>query len=56
MTALCPVSCLFETMLGNATAVPPVPAMAKEEVVQPFMDSFKPVGEGGCPDARPAAR
>ena len=27
VTALRPVSCLFETMLGNSSATPPVPAM-----------------------------
>ena len=31
VTALCPVSCLFETMLGNHSAVPiPYPAPSSE--------------------------
>jgi hypothetical protein len=53
VTALCPVMCLFSTMLGNRTAN--IPPMEKNDVVQPFVDAFKPVAEGGCPDARPAA-
>ena len=27
--------------------------MDKADVVAPFVGSFKPVAEGGCPDARP---
>jgi hypothetical protein len=47
VTALCPVMCLFSTMLGNRTAN--IPPMEKNDVVQPFVDAFKPVAEGGCP-------
>merc|ERR1712166_775472 len=39
-SALCPVRCLFKTMLeGNTSAG--IAAMTQQEVVQPFLSAFK---------------
>lgn len=50
VTALCPVSCLFKTIMGNTTEgrVP----MSKAQVVQPFVNAFAPHAQGGCPSPR----
>ena len=48
VTALCPVSCLFTTMLGNKTAG--VPGLSKQEVIAPFVNAFADPEQGGCPD------
>ena len=48
-TAQCPVSCLFETMIGDpATGRKP---LTKEEVVAPFEAAFDEPAAGGCADA-----
>ena len=52
-TSLCSVSCLFTTMLGNATLG--TKPLTKEQVVQPFIDAFELESEGGCPDAVPSS-
>ena len=51
----CFLGCLFETLLGNATATPKVPAMTREEIMDPFVAAFGPPSKGGCPDAKPKA-
>ena len=48
VTALCPVSCLFTTMLGNKTTG--VPGLSKQEVIAPFVHAFDDPEKGGCPD------
>ena len=49
-TAFCPVSCLFDTILGNKSEgrAP----LTKEEIVSPYLGAFRPVAEGGCPSPR----
>ena len=47
-TALCPVSCLFETMIGNPTTGRK--PLTKEEVVSPFEAAFDDPSQGGCAD------
>ena len=37
VTALCPVSCLFETMLGNHSAVPTLRRLAKRRILDTMM-------------------
>jgi len=47
-SSACYLSCLFETMLGNATQG--LKPMTKIELVEPFVTAFRaPVHEGGCP-------
>jgi hypothetical protein len=48
VTALCPVSCLFTTMLGNKTTG--APGLSKQEVIAPFLHAFDDPEKGGCPD------
>eukprot|EP01052_Picozoa_sp_SAG31_P012874 SAG31_NODE_762_length_12275_cov_14.077119_9_plen_710_part_00 len=45
-TALCAVSCLFETMIGDPTTGRA--ALTKEEVVAPFEAAFDEPSQGGC--------
>jgi hypothetical protein len=45
----CPVSCLFETIVGDPTTGRA--ALTKEEVVEPFTAAFDAAAAGGCPDA-----
>eukprot|EP00658_Telonema_sp_P-2_P061336 TRINITY_DN50042_c0_g1_i1.p1 TRINITY_DN50042_c0_g1~~TRINITY_DN50042_c0_g1_i1.p1 ORF type:complete len:396 (-),score=75.78 TRINITY_DN50042_c0_g1_i1:425-1612(-) len=47
-TTACWLDCLFETMLGNASAG--VPAMDRNQLVSPFLAAFLPPEQGGCPD------
>lgn len=46
MSSACYLHCLFDTMVGNATATPPVPAMPAADIIAPFTAAFKP---DGCP-------
>lgn len=49
-TAFCPVSCLFDTILGNRSEgrAP----LTKEQVVKPYLEAFRAPAEGGCPSPR----
>ena len=49
-TAFCPVSCLFDTILGNQSEGRD--PLTKEQIVAPYLDAFKPFVEGGCPSPR----
>ncbi len=52
ITSACFLSCLYETLLGNSSAAPPVPPMTREAIMAPFVRSFesKDGASGGCPD------
>lgn len=47
-TAPCPVHCLFNIILGNASMG--LKPMTKEELIAPFEAAFAPEQQGGCPD------
>ena len=49
ITSTCFIACLFQTMLGNSTVSPPIPMMSTDAIVKPFVDSFLPLAQGGCP-------
>ena len=49
VSALCPVRCLFSTMLqGNKSAG--VAAMTQQDVVRPLLTAFNLPSDGGCPN------
>ena len=49
-TTPCFLRCLFETMVGNATAAPPVHATPPSVIERAFESAF---AEGGCPEVKP---
>lgn len=49
----CWINCLFETIVGNATATPPVPSMQKAELIGAFEGAFADEAEGGCAELPP---
>lgn len=38
----CYIQCLFETLVGNKSAVPPVPATSKDLIIDAFEAAFDP--------------
>eukprot|EP01045_Picozoa_sp_COSAG04_P037647 COSAG04_NODE_9717_length_837_cov_1.300813_1_plen_81_part_10 len=46
-SSLCPTSCIFNTILGNATLG--IESMTREEVRQPLEDAFLGPGAAGSP-------
>jgi hypothetical protein len=48
-TAPCPVHCLFNVVLGNASMG--LKPMTRQELVAPFEAAFAPMQQGGCPGA-----
>eukprot|EP01052_Picozoa_sp_SAG31_P029752 SAG31_NODE_2985_length_4812_cov_3.398517_3_plen_301_part_00 len=49
VSSACYLHCLFDTMVGNDTATPPVPAIAAADIVDAFTKSFADEASGGCP-------
>ena len=52
-SSLCPTSCVFNTILGNASLG--FQPMTREEVLKPFEDAFLDPAAGGCPRVPAAA-
>lgn len=52
-SSTCWIRCLFETLTGNATRVPPVPPMSRDAIVQAFEGAFEPEAAGGCEQVPP---
>ena len=51
----CWIRCFFETIVGNTSATPPLPATSKALIIGAFEASFASddAAKGGCPDVPP---
>ena len=52
-SSVCWVGCLYETLVGNSSSVPPVPSMQRKTLIDAFEGAFDEESEGGCPVVPP---